>query len=107
MRVTFREHQYIYKGDSDSGMPLFEKRSIAEYSGSVVSTVVMDAPDTLGNSVQTPHFVVALDDGTFKVVPIYDCTIDKDNLFHNYQLSHNPKQALEETLKWFNNQRRE
>ena len=84
MRVTFREYQYIYKGkypeDSDKGMPLFEKRVITEHSGSIVSTVVMDIPDTLGNSVQTPHFVVALDDGTFKVVPIYDCTIDKDNL---------------------------
>ena len=104
MRVTFREHQYIYKGkypeDSNEGMPLLEKRAIAEYSGSIVSTVVMDAPDTLGNSVQTPHFVVALDDGTFKVVPIYDCTIDKGNLSLNNQ------QKLEEVLKWFNEHKR-
>ena len=83
MRVTFTEFQYVYKGkypeDSENGVPLIEKKPIAKHSGRVVDTIVMNAPDTLGNPISTPHFVVALDDGTFTIASIYDCTVSKDD----------------------------
>ena len=81
MKVMFTEYDLIYKGQDriNPELMIIDKKPTGTYCGEVVDTVVMNVPDGMGGKQDVPHFVISLEDGTFKVVPVSECMRYKEN----------------------------
>lgn len=79
--MIFTQYDLIYKGQ-DSNFPeraIIEKKPTGTYCGELIDTIVMGISDGFGGKQDVPHFVISLSDGSFRVIPVSECTRFKED----------------------------
>lgn len=76
MKVKFNKIQIIYHGqDERINLPILERKVIDEVVGEVVGNYLGKDVDSLGKLIDSPHFILLLDDGSFTSAPISECKL--------------------------------